>query len=323
VGGAVIPDALTILVVADVSDHHLGQIRAASPGARIEKTLDRARLLDLAPEADVMVGWNVPREVVQRATGLRWIHSTAAGVDQLLYPEVIERGILLTGSSGIHATSISEHVLALALAHSRRLPQAIRHQVARRWDRSSTIGWELAGQTMGILGLGAIGQALAAKAAALGMRVIGTKRTPGTLPGVERVLGPDGLDEVLSASDVLVIILPLTAETHGVIGARELALMKPTAFLINVARGAIVQEHALISALSGGALAGAGLDVFEREPLPQDSPLFGMEQVIMTPHVSGAVPGYYDRVIPLFCENLRRYHAGEPLLNVVDLTRGY
>ncbi|MGH7753052.1 MAG: NAD(P)-dependent oxidoreductase, partial [Gemmatimonadales bacterium] len=166
-------------------------------------------------------------------------------------------------------------------------------------------------------------QAHAAKAAAQGKRVIGTKRRPATLPGVERVLGPDGLDEVLSASDVLVIILPLTAETHGVIGARELALMKPTAFLINVARGAIVHEDALIAALSAGALAGAGLDVFEREPLPQDSPLFGMEQVIMTPHVSGAVPGYYDRAIPLFCENLRRYRAGEPLLNVVDFARGY
>lgn len=318
-----IPDALTILVVADVTDQHLAQIRAAAPGARLEKTLDRARLLDLAPEADVMVGWNLPREVVQRAARLRWIHSTAAGVDQLLYPEVLERGTLLTGSSGIHATSISEHVLALALAHSRRLPQAIRQQAARRWDRPPTIGWELAGQQMGILGLGAIGQALAARAAALGMRVIGTKRSPGVLPGVERVLGPDGLDEVLRDADVLVIILPLTEETRGLIGARELALMKPSAFLINVARGAIVQETALIEALGAGRLAGAGLDVFEREPLPQDSPLYGMEQVIVTPHVSGAVPGYYDRAIPLFCENLRRYLAGEPLLNVVDLARGY
>lgn len=306
-----------------MSDRHLAQVRAAAPGARIEKTLDRARLLALASGADVMVGWNVPREVVARAGRLRWIHSTAAGVDQLLHPEVIERGILLTGSSGIHALSISEHVLALALAHSRRLPQAIRHQVARRWDRASTIGWELAGQTMGILGLGAIGQSLATRAAALGMRVIGTKRTPGPLPGVERILGPDGLDEVLSAADVLVIILPLTSATRGVIGARELALMKPSAFLINVARGAIVQEAALIDALRAGRLAGAGLDVFEREPLPQDSPLYGMEQVIITPHVSGAVPGYYDRAIPLFCENLRRYVAGEPLLNVVDLARGY
>ncbi len=318
-----IPNALTILVVADVADRHLAQIRTAAAGARIEKTLDRSRLLDLAPDADVMVGWAVPREVVQRAARLRWIHSTAAGVDQLLHPEVIQRGTLVTGSRGIHATSISEHVLALALAHSRRLPQAIRHQAARRWDRASTMGWELAGQTMGILGLGAIGRALAARAAALGMRVIGTKRTPAALPGVERVLGPDGLEEVLRDSDVLVIILPLTAETRGLIGARELALMKPTAFLINVARGAVVSERALIEALRAGRLAGAGLDVFEREPLPQDSPLFGMEQVIMTPHVSGAVPGYYDRAIPLFCENLRRYLAGEPLLNVVDPARGY
>lgn len=315
--------ALTVLVAADVGERHLAQIRAVAPGARIIQTVDRARVLELAPEVHVIVGWNLPQEAVARARGLRWIHSTAAGVDQLLHPEVLSRDILLTGSSGIHATSISEHVLALALAHSRRLPQAIRNQGARRWDRHSTIGWEIAGQTMGILGLGAIGQALAARAAALGMRVIGTKRSPTALPGVDRVWGPEGLDEVLSASDVLVIILPLTAETRGLIGARALGQMKPTAYLINVARGAIVQEAALIEALSAGRLAGAGLDVFEREPLPQDSPLYGMEQVIITPHVSGAVPAYYDRAIPLFCENLRRYLAGEPLLNVVDKVRGY
>ncbi|MBI3975924.1 MAG: D-2-hydroxyacid dehydrogenase, partial [Armatimonadetes bacterium] len=170
---------LHLLVVADVAERHLAQIRGVAPAARIDQTMDRARVLALAPEVDVIVGWNVPREAVQRARRLRWIHSTAAGVDQLLHPEVVERNILVTGSSGIHATSISEHVLAMMLAQARRLPQAIRNQAARRWDRASTVGRELSGQTLGILGLGAIGQALAARAAALGMRVIGTRRTPG------------------------------------------------------------------------------------------------------------------------------------------------
>jgi phosphoglycerate dehydrogenase-like enzyme len=155
------------------------------------------------------------------------------------------------------------------------------------------------------------------------MRVIGTKRTPEPLPHVDRVLPPEGLDEVLRESDFLVVILPLTEATRGLIGPRELGLMKASAYLVNVARGAIVQEAALIQVLRQGRLAGAGLDVFEREPLSQDSPLFGMDNVIMTPHVSGARRDYYDRAIPLFCENLRRFIAGEPLLNLVDKRRGY
>src|SRR3990172_212047 len=205
----------------------------------------------------------------------------------------------------------------------RGLPVATRNQMTHRWDRASVIGEELWGKTVGILGLGSIGREVAARCRAFGMRVIGTKRTPAAVPHVDQVLPPDGLDEVLRAADYLVIILPLTEQTRGLIGARELGLMKPTAYLINVARGAIVQEAALIAALRTGRLRGAGLDVFEREPLPQDSPLWEMEQVILTPHVSGAVPDYYDRALPLFCENLSRFLTGAPLLNMVDKRQGY
>lgn len=318
------PRALRLLVVLPVEEHHLNQIRQVAPEAEVEQTTDRARVVDLAPEVDVIVGWNVSREAVQRAGRLRWIHSTAAGVDQLLHPEILERDIILTTSSGIHAESITEHVLALMLAFARRLHVAIRNQLAHRWDRPSTVGRELRGKTVGILGLGHIGREVAARAAAFGMRVIGTKHTPEPIPHADRVLPPEGLDEVLREADYLVITLPLTSETRGLIGPRELGLMKSSAYLINVARGAIVQEAALIEALRQGRLAGAGLDVFEREPLPQDSPLYEMEQVILTPHVSGGGgTGYYDRAIPLFCENLRRYLTGEPLVNVVDKRRGY
>lgn len=318
------PRALRLLVVLPVEEHHLNQIRQVAPEAEVEQTTDRARVVDLAPEVDVIVGWNVSREAVQRAGRLRWIHSTAAGVDQLLHPEILERDIILTTSSGIHAESITEHVLALMLAFARRLHVAIRNQLAHRWDRPSTVGRELRGKTVGILGLGHIGREVAARAVALGMRVIGTKHTREPVPHADRVLGPEGLDEVLREADYLVITLPLTSETRGLIGPRELGVMKPSAYLINVARGAIVQEAALIEALRQGRLAGAGLDVFEREPLPQDSPLYEMEQVILTPHVSGGGgTGYYDRAIPLFCENLRRYLTGEPLVNVVDKRRGY
>jgi phosphoglycerate dehydrogenase-like enzyme len=318
------PRALRLLVVLPVEEHHLNQIRQVAPEAEVEQTTDRARVVDLAPEVDVIVGWNVSREAVQRAGRLRWIHSTAAGVDQLLHPEILERDIILTTSSGIHAESITEHVLALMLAFARRLHVAIRNQLAHRWDRPSTVGRELRGKTVGILGLGHIGREVAARAAAFGMRVIGTKHTPEPIPHADRVLPPEGLDEVLREADYLVITLPLTSGTRGLIGPRELGLMKSSAYLINVARGAIVQEAALIEALRQGRLAGAGLDVFEREPLPQDSPLYEMEQVILTPHVSGGGgTGYYDLAIPLFCENLRRYLTGEPLVNVVDKRRGY
>src|SRR3990170_3323351 len=297
--------------------------RGAARRAQMEQTVDGGGVVRQAENADVIVGWNVPREAVQQAKHLRWIHSTAAGVDQLLHPEVVQRDIIVTDSSGIHAEPITEHVLAVMLAFARRLPVATRNQMTHRWDRASVIGEELWGKTVGILGLGSIGREVAARCQAFGMRVIGTKRTPAAVPHVDQVLPPAGLDEALRAADYLVIILPLTEQTRGLIGARELGLMKPTAYLINVARGAIVQEADLIAALRTGRLRGAGLDVFEREPLPQDSPLWEMEQVILTPHVSGAVPDYYDRALPLFCENLRRFLTGAPLLNMVDKRHGY
>ncbi|HET8679997.1 MAG TPA: D-2-hydroxyacid dehydrogenase, partial [bacterium] len=164
---------------------------------------------------------------------------------------------------------------------------------------------------------------LAQRAAAFGMRVIGTKRAPEPIAHVEHVYPPEETDEVLRAADFLVILLPLTPQTRGLIDGRALGLMKPNAVLINVGRGPIVQEAALIEALRTGGIAGAGLDVFDREPLPTDSPFYQMENVIVTPHVSGASPTYLDRAIPLFCENLRRYVTGAPLLNVVDPARGY
>lgn len=284
---------------------------------------DRQQAIALAPDAEVMVGWNMPREAVQHAPRLRWIHSTAAGVDQLLYPEVLDREIMVTTSSGIHH-SLVEHVLAVLLALTRRLHIAMRNQIQHRWERSQRImGDEIAGQTLGILGLGAIGTELATKADALGMRVIGTKRTPAQIPGVERVLPPAGLAEVLRAADAVVIALPLTPATRGLIGERELRAMKSTAVLINVGRGPIVQEPALVQALREQWIAGAALDVFEVEPLPADSPFYAMENVIVTPHVSGTSPYYMDRAVPVFSENLASYLQGRPLRNLVDKGRGY
>jgi phosphoglycerate dehydrogenase-like enzyme len=312
-----------VLVLARLEDRYLDQIRAVDPGLSVIGASDADRALALAPEAEVIVAWQIPPAVMERAGRLRWIHATAAGIDTLLYPAVQEGKVLLTSSVGVHSTGLPEHVMALILMFARRLHTAVRDQMLHRWNRASAIGEEVSGKTLGILGLGTIGRTLSHRASAFGMRVIGTKRTPGSIPHVERVLPPEGTGEVLRESDFVAVILPLTPQTRGLINARTLALMKRTAVLINVGRGAVVQEEALIEALRAGAISGAGLDVFEREPLPADSPLYDMENVVITPHVSGASPTYFDRAIPLFCENLRRYLTGQPMINVVDPARGY
>ena len=315
-------DRRFILVFANLQAAHIAQIKAVDPRLDVTAVADRGQGIELAERAEIMVGWNIPREAVQRSGRLRWIHSTAAGVDQLLYPEVREGDILVTTSSGIHQPLV-EHVFALLLALVRRLHIAIRNQQERRWDRSRAVGGEVRGMTVGVLGLGSIGAEVAAKATAFGMRVIGTKRTPGGVPHVDRVYPPEALHEVLAAADVVVVALPLTDETRGLLGEQEFRAMKPAGLLINIGRGPIVQEAALIRALQEGWIGGAGLDVFEREPLPADSPLWAMEDVIITPHVSGGWPGYLDAAVPLFCENLARYLRGAPLLNLVDKSRGY
>jgi D-2-hydroxyacid dehydrogenase (NADP+) len=316
-------ELLDVLVLSRVTDRHLEQIRAVNSRVRVTATADREHACTLAKDAEVIVAWNVPDGVIERATRLKWIHATAAGVDTLLFPSVLNGRVLLTSSVGIHTTVLPEHVMAVILAFARRLHVAVRNQMARRWNRGAAIGEELEGKVLGVLGLGAIGRALAPRAAAFGMRVIGTKRSPEDIPHVEKVLPPDGTAEVLQTADFVVVLLPLTAQTRGLIDAKALARMKPTAVLINVGRGPVVQEAALIDALRQGTIAGAGLDVFDREPLPADSPLYELKNVIITPHVSGASPTYLDRAIPLFCENLRRYLAGAPMLNTVDPKRGY
>lgn len=315
--------SLVILALARTEERYLEMIRAVDPRVKVVAAADTERAVLSAPEAEVIMAWQIPQAVMERAGRLRWIHAIAAGVDTLLFPAVMDGRVILTSSVGIHTVGLPEHVMALILAFSRRLHVSIRNQMAHRWDRGASIGEEIEGRVLGVLGLGAIGRALAQRAAGFGMRVIGTKRTPTPIPHVDRVFPPDGTDEVLREADFLAIILPLTGETRGLIDGRALGVMKRTAVLINVGRGQIIQEAALIEALRAETIAGAGLDVFEREPLPADSPLYDMENVIITPHVSGASHAYLDRAIPFFCENLRRYLDGAPMRNVVDPARGY
>ncbi len=267
-------------------------------------------------------GQPVLERVLERAPELRWLHTPSAGVDHVLIPPVRERDITVTNSAGVHAIPIAEFVLALLLSHTKSLPSYRAAQAEARWEQSIRPG-ELYQQTLLILGIGGIGQAIASRAAAFGMRVLGSRRTPRPVEGVERVVGMDGWRALLPEADAIVISAPLTEETRGMVDAAAFAAMKPSAYLINIARGAIIDEPALIAALREGRIAGAALDTFEQEPLPPESLLWSLPNVTITPHASAGSPRARERQIAFFLENLRRFRAGEPLLNVVDKAAGY
>lgn len=289
-----------------------------------------AEAVEAARGAEVYLGWGVPREVFAAAGGaLRWAHSASAGVGGVLYPEMVESAVVLTNSAGVHAEPIADTVLAMMLHFARGLDFAVRAQAERRWDKAP---WdaadapvrELAESTVGLVGLGGIGRAVARRAAALGMRVVATRRTSvDGPPGVEVFAGENALDALLDISHYLVVTVPRTARTEGMIGARELARLPAGAVVVNVSRGDVVDEAALVEALQAGRLRGAGLDVFEREPLPASSPLWTLPNTLLLPHVSGTSPSFWRRETDLIVANLRRHLAGEPLLNTVDKHAGY
>jgi len=304
-----------------LSKRHLQQIRRLSGKLEVEQATGKAEVLDAVKDAEIVFG-HFDKETFLSARRLRWIQVGSAGVDNYLFPELVDSEVMLTTSSGIHRTQISEMVIAMMLALAKRLDKFMRFQMEPRWEKFTPD--ELAGKTIGILGLGNIGMETAWKAKCLGMRVLALDKMPMRAPTyVDEILGPEDLDLLLRGSDYLVVAVPLTKETHHLIGEEELKQMKPTAYLVNIARGAAVDNKALIKALKEGWIAGAGLDVFEEEPLPKDSEFWKLDNVIITPHISGATPHYSDRAVEIFCGNLRRYLEGRPLVNVVDKKAGY
>ncbi|HIQ05454.1 MAG TPA: D-2-hydroxyacid dehydrogenase [Anaerolineae bacterium] len=309
-----------------MSEAQLSQIQTIAPDMRILVTNDQHEIEHSLDDIEIVAG-GFPRHLLPKAHNLRWVQQWGAGADWLLrYPEAVELDFVLTNASGVHAIPISEHILAFLLAFARQLHRATRAQAHREWvphERQEGL-FELAGKTMLLIGVGAIGERTAEAASALGMRVLGVRRDPSvSVPNVEAMFGPDQLLDLLPKADFVVLTVPLTRETQGMIGERELRAMKPTAYLINVGRGGTVRESALIQALQKGWIAGAGLDVFETEPLPQDSPLWDMDNVIITSHYAGLTPKYDERAMAIFLDNLQRYRSGEPLRNVVDKKLGY
>lgn len=314
-----------------VPEATLETLRRRFPDVTFVAADDRAALRREAADADVFYGFEFPAELVASALRLRWIQSISAGIERNLAPEIVERGIVVTNGSGIAAAGIAEHVMALMLAFCRNFHVAARLQAERRWDRPAVMAGtgapvrEFAGSRVAVLGLGPIGATVAHHSAALGATVRGMRRHPDAAAGApyEAVLGPDGLDGLLGWADFVVLAVPHTPETTGMIGARELGLMRPEAYLVNVARGSVVDEPALIESLRHGRIAGAGLDVFSAEPLPSDSPLWALPNVVLTPHSAGATPRYFDRALELFADNLERHLAGRALRNRVDPALGY
>lgn len=291
---------------------------------------DREAIRRLLPDADAAFTPFVDRDVFPSAARLRWVQVPAVGVGGLLYPELVASAVVVTCARGVRARAIAEHVLGVTIALARQLPLAIRAQVRREWiqdvfERETSGVRTLAGRRMGIVGLGSIGQEVAKMAAAFGLRVSAIRRrVGGRLPdGVDEVLPPDRLLDLLAESDVVVLAAPLTPATDRLIGRRELARITPGAFLINVSRGNLVDDPALVQALGEGRLGGAALDVFTDEPLGGDSPYWDMPNVIVTPHACGAMHDYWPRLVELFADNLRRFERGDPLLNVVDKVAGY
>jgi phosphoglycerate dehydrogenase-like enzyme len=339
-GGAPTAIALSPILSARYRQQDLERIRAAAPGARIV-TLSREGLTD-EPVDDVEVllrGWlssDAFDRILARAPRLGWVHSASAGVERALTPAARDRGLVITNARGVFSRPIAEYVLMMILAVSRRLPGLLELQRERTWQPLE--GVELRDVTVGIVGLGSIGRAVGALATAFGCRVIAVRRRSEAGAGatatdedsrsfgelmLERVGGPEELPQLLAESDFVVLATPLTPETQNMIDSEALTAMKPGAWLINVARGGLVDERALLNALQDGAIGGAVLDTFRDEPLPPSSPFYDLPNVIVTPHTSWSSGRVLDRSVELFCDNLRRYASGEPLLNVVDPTAGY
>jgi phosphoglycerate dehydrogenase-like enzyme len=280
-------------------------------------------------DAEVVIAWSLRPEQFRTAQKVCWIHSPAAAVHQLMFPELVDSDVILTNAREVHGPVVAEHAMALIFALAKRLPQAVRLQQQHLWGQDTM--WrgrprprEIAGATLGSVGLGSIGREVAKRACALGMQVIAVREHPEKAsPAGVLVLPASELDTLLARSDYVVLAAPIIPATHGLMNAGRLAAMKPDAYLINVGRGPLVDEAALAQVLRDEKIGGAALDVFDEEPLPADSPLWDLENLLITPHAAGLTEKLWERHYALISENVRRYLKHLPLLGVVDKRTGY
>jgi phosphoglycerate dehydrogenase-like enzyme len=321
-------DNITVLVLADPAAPPLRELGAIGSGVtvRIAKTADA--LGDAIPDARVLFNWTGSKadvlRVMQRAPKLEWIHAMYAGLDRSLFPELVESPIPLTNGSGVFSQSLGEFVILGVLYFAKDVPRRMRAKAEHRWDVFDNV--EIRKQTIGIVAHGDIGRAVASRAKALGMRVLATRRNPSPRAGdehVDRVYAARDLHAMLPECDYVAVTAPLTPETTGLIGAREFDLMKPSAVILNVGRGPVIDESAMIEALKTKRIRGAALDVFDVEPLPPDNPLWSLDNVLITAHCADHVEGWVESAVVFFIEQFARWRNGEPLRNLVDKRAGY
>lgn len=318
----------TLLVIENSVQKHLAVLDKLPSSVRIIESADPELLMREAPNADIILNGNFRGQPFDRvfplAKQVQWVHSLSTGVEGILTPELLASPVPLTNGRGVFRGSLAEWGLAAMLYFAKGLRQLIGNQQAGVWKQFDVL--ELCGQTLGIIGYGGIGQATAQRAHAFGMRVIAVRRNPENSNGdpiLDRVYGPSQIHEMLPECDVVFLATPNTPETQGLMGERELALMKKTAIIVNVGRGSAIDEPALIRALENRTIHGAALDVFVKEPLPEGHPFYRLENVLLSPHSADHLPGWIDMAGEVFWDNFQRFSNGEPLINVVDKKAGY
>jgi phosphoglycerate dehydrogenase-like enzyme len=322
-------DDETILVLAKPTEPRLAQLAELPPETGIAVGLSPEALERAAPDATVIFSWAFSRDLLRAALAMaprvRWVHTRSAGIDNLLFPELVHSPAVLTNGTGVFSQSLGEWVLGAILYFAKGVRRLVSSQMAGQWDPFDVV--EISGQTVGIVGYGDIGRAVATRVRAMGMRVLGLTRRGPLLYNmdnlVSQVFAPADRIRMIEQSDYVVVAAPLTPDTVGMIGDAEFAAMKPNAVVINVGRGPVIDEAAMVRALSEKRIKGAALDVYDHEPLPQGHPLYLLENVLLSPHCADHTVTWQDDAMRFFVAQFERFRKGEPLLNVVDKERGY
>lgn len=320
------PTLLVCLPERQLDD--LDRVRLSADGYDVIRAEGEAEIRSHLDEAEIVLGY-LPPGLVSEAPKLGWIQSWSAGLDWLVEHEDFDPSahpdLVVTSASGIHAVPIGEHVFAVLLALSRQISRALRDQRAHRWgsDEDYESAFEWLDKRLVMIGAGSIGERVIRLAGAFGMQSVAVRASGAETPGALRTVTPEVMADELAEADAVVAALPLTDETYRMLGAEAFDAMKPGAVFVNVGRGETVDQHDLVEALQSGQVGAAALDVFEDEPLPASSPLWDMENVILTPHVAGETPRYAERALALFADNMERWRSGGDLRNRVDLSAGY
>jgi len=321
-------DKHTVLVLASPTEPQLAMLHALPPGTEVLTGAEPGAFARAAADATVILSWSIGGELLRgvwRQCGqVRWVHSRAAGLDTMLFPELVASPVPLTNGSGVFSQSLAEFFIGATLFFAKDFRRMLRSQAAGVWDQFEVE--EVAGKVVTVVGYGDIGRACAVRARALGMKVLAVKRHPlaaGTDPLVDRCYGPDRLGEAVAQADYVLAAAPLTAETKGMLGERQFAAMKPSAVVVNVGRGPVIDEAAMLRALASRRIKGAALDVFEREPLPAGHPFYTLDNVLLSPHCADHTADWLERAMQFFLDQFERFRTGQPLRNVVRKDLGY